>query len=531
MFVGYRRGYASNNTEDPESARYAQKTIADQQQREKELKKLLELSTLADSSDGTNSLLEAKTQALNNIHSQKVRSLMKSIHQLQEQVSAMQSQDKEHRRSALIQSLRKKQREQDLLIDVLKESLATKAPEFQDSIPLVNEFILKKTLGGPKRFRPKTREELELEFLELDKKYKRALQNAKLAKQGQAAKKADEVPAQDDPETVESDVVDQVIASGAEFKQFREYQEITALREEVDRLRITIASKDVNLNAQLQQIELLQQQVAQLLTIQDKFERTKAKYTASKEALEKLEEDAIRLVQEKEKESEARTQAEVELAMVRETHANDAASCDKDKLDLLERIKLMHEHEAALQAQMEDQQKKWCLDRTTLNAQLRALEKQLQTTKEEAATATATYEALLRDKESMSRKIMSLTDELAAATAAKVVLQQDGFPYMISGRRNNTVKEVKWQQAIDERDLKLKALDKQVVASKLLARQSKKEKEQLLQQIDRLRTLLAEAAPATEASKLLSQLKQSSDQRLTPAEACQQLDNSAETAA
>ena len=116
-------------------------------------------------------------------------------------------QDKEHRRSALIQSLRKQQKEQDLLIDVLKQTLVDKVPEFQESIekvrgcfdrhlssspfafirlslcPQVNEFIIKKTVGGPKRFRPKTREELETELDLLDKKYKRAVVQLKRAKE------------------------------------------------------------------------------------------------------------------------------------------------------------------------------------------------------------------------------------------------------------------------------------------------------------------------------------------------------------
>ncbi|EQC32431.1 hypothetical protein, variant [Saprolegnia diclina VS20] len=483
----------------------AQKTIAEQQQREKELKKLLELQSLVESGDGTNALLEAKTQALNNIHSQKVRSLMKSIHQLQEQVGVMKAQDNEHRRSALIQSLRKKQREQDLLIDVLKEALATKAPEFQDSLPLVNEFVLKKTLSGPKRFRPKTREELELEFLDLDKKYKRAVQSLKSTKAAMTSNAKEEVSPQDNGDVCEDGEAKSIAANDAEA--------VKTLQEEVDRLRIAIASKDVNLHAQLTEIETLHQQLAQLTAIQDKYDRAKQKYAASKEALEKTQHDSIQLIQEKEKESEARAQAEAELVFFKEAHANDVAQSDREKLDLLERIKAMHAHEIDLQTQLEDQQKKWCLDRSHLHAQLRALEKQLQTATDEAQTARAATDTLLQAKESMSQKIVELNAALAAATAAKVVVATSSAPG--PSAQELAVQQVTWQQAIDERDLKLRALDKQVLAAKLLARQSKKEKEQMLQQIDKLRTLLADAAPKTEASALLSQLKASTERPST----------------
>lgn len=123
----------------------------------------------------------AKLDALKSAHDLKVRALMKSITQLQDQVQNLRSQDKEHRRSALIQNLRKQQREQDLLIDVLKQTLLEKVPEFQDSKAIVNDFVLKKSAGAPLRFRPKTREELENELSDLDQKYKRALANLRTA--------------------------------------------------------------------------------------------------------------------------------------------------------------------------------------------------------------------------------------------------------------------------------------------------------------------------------------------------------------
>ena len=36
----------------------------------------------------------------------------------------------------------------------------------------VNEYIIRKTISGPKRFRPKTREEIELRVIELEKQIK-----------------------------------------------------------------------------------------------------------------------------------------------------------------------------------------------------------------------------------------------------------------------------------------------------------------------------------------------------------------------
>lgn len=114
----------------------------------------------------------AKVGALKKAQDQKVRALMRSIGQLQAQIQTLKAQDQEHRRSALIQNLRKQQREQELLIDVLKQTLLEKLPEFQNSRALVNDFVMKKTVGGPLRFRPKTREELENDLWQVEQKFR-----------------------------------------------------------------------------------------------------------------------------------------------------------------------------------------------------------------------------------------------------------------------------------------------------------------------------------------------------------------------
>lgn len=143
-------------------------------------------------------------QALKSVHEQKVRALMKSINQLQEQLQALRAQDKEHRRSALIQGLRKSLREQELVVDVLKQTLAEKLPEFRGSRARVNEFVVEKSVGGPLRFRPKTREELENELEQLDSKYKKALGSLRVSAKERENRKAQEKEEEGDCEAKSS---------------------------------------------------------------------------------------------------------------------------------------------------------------------------------------------------------------------------------------------------------------------------------------------------------------------------------------
>lgn len=118
-----------------------------------------------------------KLEALSALHDRKVAALMRSISTLREDVKRLKAESKEHKRSQLIRSLRDKLRDQELVVDVLKESLT----ENGMSENQVNEMIVIRTLGGPKRFRPKTREELQNEL---------ALAQAKLGERRRIAPQA-----------------------------------------------------------------------------------------------------------------------------------------------------------------------------------------------------------------------------------------------------------------------------------------------------------------------------------------------------
>ena len=91
----------------------------------------------------------AKLRALSNLHSAKVHALMRSIHALRDEVGLLKAQAKEHRRSALIQSLRGQLREQELCVDVLKGLVAERAKLSEEQ---VNSLVATRTprcsMGG-----------------------------------------------------------------------------------------------------------------------------------------------------------------------------------------------------------------------------------------------------------------------------------------------------------------------------------------------------------------------------------------------
>ncbi|KAH8062718.1 hypothetical protein JL722_3647 [Aureococcus anophagefferens] len=118
---------------------------------------------------------------------------MKSIGSHKDEIKKLKAQSKEHRRSQLIQELRGKLREQELAVDVLKEALV-EGPRGALSADQVNELVICRTLGGPKRFRPKTREELQNELAAATRRNdalaKRAERSEARAKEAWAARPA-----------------------------------------------------------------------------------------------------------------------------------------------------------------------------------------------------------------------------------------------------------------------------------------------------------------------------------------------------
>jgi len=67
-----------------------------------------------------------RVKALNQLHAQKVRSLMKSVNQLKAKLTRMTNDNKDKALVKRIKSLQKQQREFELVIDVLKNMLVEK---------------------------------------------------------------------------------------------------------------------------------------------------------------------------------------------------------------------------------------------------------------------------------------------------------------------------------------------------------------------------------------------------------------------
>ena len=115
--------------------------------------------------------MEAKFLALKNLNSKKIKTLMQSLEGKDKEIAKLKVLGKDSRRTQMIQALRDKIRSMELVMDVIKVELGKSEHPVKGkmSTEQVNDFVVEKTVGGPKRFRPLTREELENKVATLEK--------------------------------------------------------------------------------------------------------------------------------------------------------------------------------------------------------------------------------------------------------------------------------------------------------------------------------------------------------------------------
>ena len=236
-------------------------------------------------------IVDAKISALNNLHAQKVRALMKSINVLKNEVAVMKAQAKEHRRSNLISGMREKIREQELIVDVLKQELKTANPERHLVTEEVNELIIKKTCGGPKRFRPRTREELQNDLVRTEK----LLRKAVAARDAAAANKENtsdttsknrvaKLPLPPRSSSAESDPPPNTPQCESPRENTQQLQgQVSELLEEVSALKVALRSRDTNLTSRIEEMDRLRSENRELRRIEEKLVGKERKYREVKE--------------------------------------------------------------------------------------------------------------------------------------------------------------------------------------------------------------------------------------------------------
>jgi myosin heavy subunit len=221
--------------------------------------------------------LEAKFVALRNLQLKKIKKLMGAIDGKDKEIAKLKILSKDNRRTQLIQALRNKIKDLELINDIVKEELTRKSEMATDE---VNELIIRKTLGGPKRFRPLSREELENKILDLERRASSSNGGNTVSRKPadistNAEAKSERLVAENKTSARNNGAASKSNAAD-EAKQYSNSLptliDSAALIDEVQNLRNQLATKEQQVGAQRDEIVRLRARNAELISLEEDME-------------------------------------------------------------------------------------------------------------------------------------------------------------------------------------------------------------------------------------------------------------------
>ncbi|CAN0006150.1 unnamed protein product [Ascophyllum nodosum] len=371
-------------------------------------------------------------QALGEIHSHKVRMLMRSISELKKKLALATAQGKDHRRSAMIRAMKIRLREQELVIDVVKEELGKKAGMGKEE---TNDWVIRKTVGGPLRFRPKTREELQNELYQLEKKHRQALEKLKARRTGHDAIKrvcpeAEGRPVQHEegPQSSTSAIAGgerSVSALGDTPEQSSaELIRLSDALEEADALRVAVRSRDATLQAQGDAMDKLQTENRELRGLREKLCRKERRTSELKRKNAELGEKYTSLLEDYEANQDQMQHLKAQLELRKEKLVAESEAFRVQSLRQAEEVSVLLRREEELTTALEEEAAARGRERRE-NRQAAMQAKQRADAAEKAQEETARQEKNLREQNAaMIAELQRLGKDAAEAAALRASTQE-----------------------------------------------------------------------------------------------------------
>ena len=126
---------------------------------------------------------QAKMNALNEMHAQKIKNLLKSINNLKKDIQKEKLMHQDNVRVKMIEKQKKELGDQDIIIDALRDTIGNSDQCDRAIIDALNK--------GPKRFRVQSREELKMEITKLKNQLLKAKKGGEGGAGGNGADRGD----------------------------------------------------------------------------------------------------------------------------------------------------------------------------------------------------------------------------------------------------------------------------------------------------------------------------------------------------
>ncbi|CBN77511.1 conserved unknown protein [Ectocarpus siliculosus] len=441
----------------------------------------------------SNDDMPVQLQALTKIHAQKVRSLMRSVAELKKRLALATAQGKDHRRSAMIRAMRTRLREQDLVVDVIKEELGLKTGMGKEE---TNDWVIRKTVGGPLRFRPKTREELQNELYRLERKYRQALDKLKTRRTGGDRDEGGVVGTTEERSRVELEGQGGGGGDTDQQASTRELMRLSEALEEVDALRVSVRSRDAALQAQAEAIDQLQLEKRDLRGVQEKLGRKERRARELKRKHANLGEQHTALLEDFEASQEQVDHLKAQLALRKEEALAEADEFREQSLRQAEEVGVLLKREEELSTALEEEvasrqrerREHHHADRQAV-ARAEAAEKSLQ--------VSVKQETRLREK---NKTMMAELQRLGKEAGEAARLRERGRDLAVETKR--LAKEAEARQGrLEEARQKGATAEEALRASKESLEAEKSSKEALARETSEMKVLLGEKLALLEAEK------------------------------
>eukprot|EP01029_Cantina_marsupialis_P014112 TRINITY_DN31271_c0_g1_i1.p1 TRINITY_DN31271_c0_g1~~TRINITY_DN31271_c0_g1_i1.p1 ORF type:complete len:482 (-),score=146.51 TRINITY_DN31271_c0_g1_i1:169-1614(-) len=250
----------------------------------------------------------------------------KIISKLQKDNEILKEQSTQHARSNLIQNLRSNVKEQEFLISFLKSELSN---ERNCTLSTLNESILLKTIGQPRRFEGKSREELEIELAAVRKHLasaKRAIQNNK------EKKIADSDDSFNQSGTIEAK------AAGLQQEYSSRNRELQQRNREIE---IELESKENIMRMLMDEKEQLEASTRRLTKNLEQHEHVVSKSSQQRIAIRELKGEISRMMDELKKQRHDSTKTEQRLKWRVEEVQQRLHAASEREVQLLEQVKIV----------------------------------------------------------------------------------------------------------------------------------------------------------------------------------------------
>lgn len=235
---------------------------------------------------------EKKIKALNEIHSQKIKALLRSIQNLKKDVQKEKHAKKDNVRAQMIERLKKDIGDNEVVIETLRKLIG------DDDV--IEKELMKVINKGPPRMRVMTREELRMEIKKLKNKLARKSKKKDDAEEDDQSAKSEK--GQDNADLEKENVSDFENASMYGMNDAEEAKRrleetvnvlqnelkdkndvILTLREDIENLKVEVRARDMNINRQQKSITELHEEVRDLKSLEVELRQTLHKKRALEE--------------------------------------------------------------------------------------------------------------------------------------------------------------------------------------------------------------------------------------------------------